>query len=554
MNKIFTYYPMHMHLHTCFQPGMSMAAHMYNANKLGMKYIWFTDHDTATGIGKRSITGYSFADGVLNKGDHGFFEADFAEKAQLSWSIDADAESASLQAQADERDVWQNAGIYFHSTGHRHNPALLMDTSIRIGLETEGISPDTRLVLDVTLSQRPPVCKKSHMLYVLGDPAGLEADDHQILPLKLENGVAELSLYQDVSDDIMIGGKDNVFDTLTLTLQVRSGAKLCVDVRDFQIHFQKNFEQAHMAQKKEAERVGKLYDVKPFVSFEFSKVEHKNCFSSNVPTLNLAQMNWQVNNRMISDHVKAHNGIFAINHPLAISLLKRKEFDPLQRFAVIARSAATLLSCDAYGASLVEVGYPMGRNGFDLQAYLMHWDLLSSGGLFLTGYGCNDCHRNNDNWFEGNNFATWIGVDSALQHPVDEDAFVDALRRGRVYTGDPVKIKGPVSFETKEGFQQGTVFTADKVSQVNIVFKAQNVKSGWRFRLVENGHEVYTEEISGEDYFHESVMTASAATVSFQRAELYDTDGRCILLTNPIYLVKTEEISREIPQCRLAEE
>ncbi len=43
MRENYTYHPMHMHLHTCFQPGMSMAAHMYNTHKLGMKYIWFTD-------------------------------------------------------------------------------------------------------------------------------------------------------------------------------------------------------------------------------------------------------------------------------------------------------------------------------------------------------------------------------------------------------------------------------------------------------------------------------------------------------------------------------
>ena len=549
----YTYYPMHMHLHTCFQPGMSMAAHMYNARKLGMKYIWFTDHDSATGIGKRSITGYSFEDDVLNKGDHGFFEAEFSENASFSYTIDGNLKQASFTAQADERPVWQSGGVYFHSTGHRHNPALLMETSLRIGLSAGEISQDTRLVLDVTLSQRPPECKKSHILYVLGDPSGLEAEDHQIIPLKIKNGFAELPLYLDVSDDIMIGGKDNVFDTLTVTLQVRSGAVLSADIRDFQIRFNKNFEQAHLAQKEEAARVGKLYDITPFVAFEFSKTEHKNCFSSNVPTLNLAEMNWKVSNSTVADHTRKHNGIFAINHPLAISLLKRKEFDPMQRLNVVARSAAALLSCDAYGASLVEVGYPMGRNGFDLQAYLLHWDLLSSGGLFLTGYGCNDCHRNNENWFEGNNFATWIGVDSSCQHPVNETEFVNALRKGRVYTGDPVKIKGPVSFETKEGFQQGSVFTTDRVSELTVCFRAQDVKPGWKFRLIENSHEVFFEEITGSEYSHTSVLKASPATVSFQRAELYDTDGRCILLTNPIYLVKPDELAREIPECRLAE-
>lgn len=483
-----------------------------------------------------------------------FFEAEFSENAKLICTVDADRKTAHLLAQADARPQWQSGGVYFHSTGHRHNPALLMETSLCLGLKTGELTPDTRLVFDITLSQRPPECKKSHILYVLGDPAGLEAEEHQILPIKLNDGVVEMPLYRDVSDDIMIGGKDNVFDTITITLQVRSGAKLWAEIKDFQIRFNKNFEQAHLAQKEEAARVGKIYDITPFVAFEFSRVEHKNCFSSNVPTLNLSEMNWAVSNRKIADHVKKHNGIFAINHPLANSLLKRKEFDPLSRFSVVARSAATLLSCDAYGASLVEVGYPMGRNGFDLQAYLMHWDLLSSGGLFLTGYGCNDCHRNNVNWFSGNNFATWIGVDAQLSYPVCEEAFVDALREGRAYTSDPVKIKGPVSFETEDGFQQGTVFTTDNTSQVKVCFRAQDVKSGWRFRLVENGHEVFSEEITQTDYFHNSVLTASPATVSFQRAELYDTDGRCILLTNPIYLVRPEEISREIAKCRLAVE
>ena len=549
----YTYYPMHMHLHTCFQPGMSMAAHMYNANKLGMKYIWFTDHDTATGIGKRSITGYSFEDGVLNKGDHGFFEAQYTEQAQFSCTIDSAAKTANLMVQADERSVWQNGGVYFHSTGHRHNPALLMEAGLKIGLKTDEMCADTRLIFDITLSQRPPACEKSHILYVLGDSSGLETEDHQILPLVCENGIVEMPLYKDVSEDIMIGGKDNVFDTITITLQARCSASLSVQIQDFQIQFNKNFEQAHIAQKEEAVRVGKYYGITPFVAFEFSKTEHKNCFSSYVPTLDLKQLDWKVTNRIVADHVKKYDGIFAINHPLAISVLKRKEFDPLQRFAVVARSATTLLSCDAYGASLVEVGYPMGRNGFDLQAYLMHWDLLSSGGLFLTGYGCNDCHRNNENWFSGNNFATWIGVDSSLQHPVSERAFVEALKKGRAYMGDPVKIKGPVTFETAEGYQQGSVFTTDKYSQVEILFRAENVMPGWRFRLVENSHEVYTEEITGTDYSYKSVLTASPAAVSFQRAELYDTDGRCILLTNPIYLVKPEEYSRNIPQCRLPE-
>ena len=50
--KQYAYHPMHMHIHTCFQPGASMAAHMHNARALGMRYIWFTDYDTRTGVKK----------------------------------------------------------------------------------------------------------------------------------------------------------------------------------------------------------------------------------------------------------------------------------------------------------------------------------------------------------------------------------------------------------------------------------------------------------------------------------------------------------------------
>jgi len=35
------------------------------------------------------------------------------------------------------------------------------------------------------------------------------------------------------------------------------------------------------------------------------------------------------------------------------------------------------------------------------------------------------------------------------------------------------------------------------------------------------------------------------------RAEMYNADGRCIMLTNPIYFVRTAEFEGEIPPERL---
>ena len=51
----YRYYPMHMHLHTCFQGGASMESQIYNAKKMGMEYIHLTDHDTTLGREKSTV-------------------------------------------------------------------------------------------------------------------------------------------------------------------------------------------------------------------------------------------------------------------------------------------------------------------------------------------------------------------------------------------------------------------------------------------------------------------------------------------------------------------
>ena len=63
------YHPMQMHLHTCHQPGGSMEGHIYNAQKLGMQYIRFTDHDTRTGRKECPVTCFDFSKGELEYND-----------------------------------------------------------------------------------------------------------------------------------------------------------------------------------------------------------------------------------------------------------------------------------------------------------------------------------------------------------------------------------------------------------------------------------------------------------------------------------------------------
>ena len=552
----YTYHPMHMHLHAACDYGASMAMHMYNAQKLGMRYLWFTDHDTRTGRKQNAVTGFRFDGQQLLKeeptgGFHGFKTTDDA----LNYTIDPQNAEVRLTLQASGDSAWQKSGIFFVSSGTRHTSSLAADVTLSMDVEELNITQNSRLIFDVKLSQRPPELENAHLLYVLGSTEGLEAPHIQIIPLDVREGRVVLPISEDVSEEPAIGGKDNAFDTLTVWLQARSGEKMTATVRDFQIRVEKSYEQVHKALKIAAEKAGKNYGVTPFVGFEISGAgEHKNCFCTKVPTIDYCQHNYQVSEQEAIRHVKAHGGIFAVNHPLASSYLKHKTFTPVEHVQIIGKMSAELIACKANGADLMEVGFPDGRNGFALEEYTGLWDTLSSAGLILTGYGCSDSHRDNAGWFEGNNFASFVGVSSDLSHPVAEEAFTDAMKKGRIYTADPVKVRGTVDFRTESGHPMGSVFLSEDTKEVPILFTAEQTRPGWQFRLIENGNVVETVDIKETQFSYRSVLKIQKTTVNFQRAELWDENGRCILLTNPMSLINTDLVTAEIPVHRLAKE
>ena len=548
----YTYHPMHMHLHAACDHGASMALHMHNARQLGMRYIWFTDHDTRTGMKKYPVTGFAFDTPELvieepSGGSYGFRPVD----EEILVAPSPEKKQLTLRFASNPEPIWKGSGITFFSSGTRHTAPLA--AMVTLSFEKLDFTPteDTRLIVDVTLSQRPPECEKAHLLYVLGSTEGLEGAHVQVLPLR--GTVFPVS--EDVSWDPAIGGRDNAFETVTLRLESRNGAPAEAAVGAFRIDVEKHYEQAHLALKETAAEVGQHYGITPFVSFEVSAAgEHKNCYSTKVPIIDYRAYDYKVPVWEAVRHIKEHGGIFAFNHPFAIGALKRKQFTPEGRLRVLSKMVAELIANRAWGASLLEVGFPEGRNGFSLEEYVLLWDMLSVAGLFLTGYGCSDSHRDNIGWFDGNNFATYVAAPSRLSHPIPESVFTDSMKKGRVYAGDPTKLRGAVDFRTEEGHPMGSVFLSSDRQQVSLRFFAENTCPGWRFRLMENGLEVYSEVLTGGQFVHSSQLCLGSTTVNFRRAELWDENGRCILLTNPIYIINTDLFAGELPADRLVKE
>ena len=243
MGKRLSYYPMHMHLHAACDHGASMAMHMYNAQMLGMRYIWFTDHDTRTGLKKHPVTGFSFDTPELCKeestgGYYGFRSVSDA----VSYTIDPQNKQLTLRFVSENGDAWQGSGIFFASSGTRHTAPLAAGVKLDF-----TPTADSRLIVDITLSQRPPECEKAHLLYVLGSTEGLEGPHTQIISLENREGKVILPISEDVSEDSRIGGRDNAFDTVTVRLEARKGAVAEAILGDFQIRVEKHYEQAHLA-------------------------------------------------------------------------------------------------------------------------------------------------------------------------------------------------------------------------------------------------------------------------------------------------------------------
>ena len=543
------YEPMHMHLHTCHQPGGSMEGHIYNASLLGMRYIRFTDHDTRTGRKPNPIEEFDFTLGEAmvsdKKGKYGF--EPFGEPS-LSFS-----EGKVKIATSSDNAGYHKAGVYFVSSGTKHTSILIAEVTVTLGMRFKTVG-DARIYLDVRLSQRPPEHKAAHLIYSFGDYPE-ENESTVRLPIsEEEDGVYKLRLSEDMRNRWEIGGLDNVFDTVLITAETRNGGYAEIELDSFKIDTKYGYDEVIVRQRAVADIIGEKYGVKPFVTTEISGAgQHKNVFSTSVPVINYEERGYKVTAWEAVDHVKKYGGIFAYNHPFEND--KYKKLRDLTRDQVeltVVNEAASLISKRLYGATLMEVGFTEGRGAFTLSDHLRLWDIISLSGIFVTGYGDSDSHKNHQSWFEGNNFATWIAIDEKIPYPAPEEEFIKSMKAGNVYMGDPVFLKTDLFFTSGNSPMGSVIFPKEKT--VKMSFKMKTPPPESTVRIIVDGRTYIEEKISSDEEYSLNFEFEPEFSVSFSRVELYNRDGRCIMLTNPIYVVNTAEFHGDIPKERISEE
>ena len=531
------YYPMHMHLHSVHQPGASMESHMFNAKTLGMQYIHYTDHDTRTGRKSIPVTHFDFSRGEMKYYD--------TKKSSVSWEpIGApicNAEPGLLTVS--NSGSTKAEGIYFVSSEKRHTWALLSEVTLTLGFDYD-IDEESRVIIDIKLSQRPPDHIEAHYRYVIGKLSD-ELPPHTVeVPLAIApDGIYRLNLTEDIGKEESIGGLDNAFSTIEIIVEKNATVRL----RRFEIENKYGFNDVIVRQRALAEKIGEKYGVKPFVTTEISGAgQHKNCFTSSVPVINYEERNYNVSEEEAVEHILSHGGVFSYNHPFEANKYKGRDYTREEVEEIVAYESEHLSSKNVYGATLMEVGFPGGRGFFTFNDYLRLWDNLSMRGVFITGEGDSDSHYSDKAWFNRNNFASWIGVDESLTFPIPEESFIEAMKAGNVYMGDPVFLKGEVDFSS-EGRPMGSVIRFDG-KELCASVKICEVKAGWKVRAIFNGEPLFEDVVSADGDYEKKYTVNPSAPISFTRIEMFNSEGRCILLTNPIYYVENQyrgKVARE---------
>lgn len=541
------YYPMQMHLHTCHQPGGSMEGHIYNAKRLGMEYIRFTDHDTRIGPKNHPLSRFDFSKGELS-----YKEVGGRLGFQTVGDGNAFCEDNSIRYTfAPEGGERREGGLYYFSDGNSHTVSLIGDITLCLDVSFR-LYGDARAVIDIRLSQRPPDHSAAHFRYVLGAPG--ECSEPHTVEYKLPepvDGVYRLHLSEDIGKCRELGGLDNVFDTATILIEANDGGGEFV-LREFEIKRKYGYDELIKRQRIVADEIGARYGVKPFVTTEISGAgQHKNVFSTAVPVIDYAERGFQITEMEAIAHVKRHGGIFAYNHPFENNKYKKLTLTDEEIKRAVEDDAASLIASRALGASMMEVAFIEGRGQFGLREYLRLWDLMGLGGVFITGYGDSDSHKNHLSWFEGQNACSWIAADENIPFPIAEEHFIASMKAGRVYAGDPVYLTYPISFFSGSTEMGGIIPVPDgDYDERRFTFTASAPEPGSEIRAVVDGMTVISEIVEGGEYRLEFSVKPERC-VSLARIELYNPRGRCILITNPIYLVRTAEYPLELPGERL---
>jgi hypothetical protein len=545
------YHSAHLHLHSCFESSASMAGHCYQAERLGVDVVWTTDHDSRIcwreddAFWADDFEGQDLSAPYWKGGHHGWQLSEPATGMQGGSSLTTNCslsgkQSMRVWARSEKsREEWGQIRVDFSTSGKRHQRSLIMGVNIGLALRpASGFGENGRLLLAMGLSQQPPEMDQAVMAYTFGEPSTEGALSRPPLETGRWN-LIRLDLTGDAEKSAR-GGADNVFGDLSLILESRRGQLVELFVDDFTLDQRLRCQDAYEQQKQLASTYSQRYGIAVHVGNEGSASgRHTSVFGSWIPLFNRNQKPEGYPPTEFFNSIQSQGGAVSINHPFA--RWKREDLTLRGKGMVVRDLVKSLSASHCHGANLIEVGFPEGRHGFSLEQYMDLWDGLSMAGVVVAAIGVSDAHNNVSGWASGNNFVNWI----RSEVPAERD-LIAGLLSGDVFMGDPTCFGGGLEFSTRGGHRMGQIVCEADTMTARI--HLGECGSGWQYRWVLNGSREEAMPITGPDF--ESERELDPAGLAFARGEVYDREGRCILLTNPVY--SAEKALPGFPEHRIA--
>ena len=548
-----------LHLHgSLSEADATMMWHTAQAELYGVDVLWWSDHDNMILMCTRS-GGYDFDGGAFTEeiervglqATHGVYLVG-DDLASLDSSLLPGGPSGTghhwrLSGAAPQGDPdWHLAQFEYgvaEPDSFQRLPMMAGVTGSLAIRTQQPLSEGWQLRFTVGLGGNMAGTRNGITYYLSGvDLSAASTEHHQFVPLSVpwEGIWTELELPLTATAETLAEGDDQSGLEYAFELWLRNGTTATVDIDDLSFSWSREGEALRDYQNQVLVERYSDGPVVHYVGQEITLVEgkrHVNPVGAEpVPLVDY----WTTGEITFEDataHVRDHGALALCNHPFGSATVI--EYEDADADLQVELLAEEWISADVHGCDLVEVGYR--ARVLDLTHLLRFWDRLAGAGYPLTGVGTNDHHWASD-WIDSPNpFQTWVFLDQASRGDI-----ADQLGAGRAFFGDPGPFVGQeplLDLWTEHGAVMGQVL-ATELDQVLHV-ETGYVEPGWSLRLVVDGDEAETRMLDGDET--DTVFELPRGAVGMVRVELLDLDGVQVLLSNPLYLVWTED---EVPPRR----
>lgn len=544
------YFPAQLHLHGSLSESTgTMRGHNAVAHELGtVDVLWWTDHEWRL-AGHGHIDHLDFDDRVslhyIPFRDTPWNRA--RSLASVRWKKDAAPGVRLLRAgirrttgrsfldlratARPQAKAWQWAGVELKAFGRMMNAPLAADVVVHLDVRVPRPTQGRRqAVVRFELSRQ--VDGLVELAYVLGDPGEPRIanwDGHRVGIVPVDVPLNEwTSLSLPVTADaerLELGGWDNNLRVVRFGLRLRRGVTGRLQVDDFRIERQRSPQEVLERAETMAANFEREFGLTNHVGLEISYATHMNVYLPQIEMPDLESHPHGLSPQEIVAWAHERNGVVSYNHVFGAVP---------QQVADYEERVAYLLDNAAFGADLLEVGYP--HRVLPLERHLEVWDTLSRDRVFLTGIGTSDSHRQSAGWKGGNNYVTWVWA----QGP-QRTLLIDGLRERRAFFGDPMRFHGELYLGTTDGHPMGSVVPAKK-SSYEVVLRVAELPEDSTVRIVEQGEVVATLKPPAGEFVHSFLV--STAQYRFVRAEVWQ-GKRGIAFSNCLYFVPEAELAEE---------